>query len=54
MAMPCSEIMFYKRALHKYVHRLSIYAFIHVKNYFLKDTNQTWHWFCKTIFFNGA
>ena len=33
MPMLSSEIMFWKRALHKYVH---IYVFIHVKSSFTK------------------
>ena len=31
-----------------------VFICLHVKNSFQKPKNQTWHWHCKVIFWNGA
>ena len=49
IAMPISEIMFWKRDIHKYVH---VYAVVHTcKHNFFNHNNQTWHWHYKPILF---
>ena len=47
MAMPSLDIMFWKRALHKYVH---IYTHLFIcGKLFSKHNNQTWHCHCNPI-----
>ena len=53
MAMPSSEIMFWKRFLDMYTCAyIRIYSY--VKRSFLKHNNHPWHWYCKPIIWNGA
>ena len=48
MAMPSSEIMFWRKALHKYVY-IYTYIYSYVTISFLKENNQILHWHCTPI-----
>ena len=50
-SLQSSEVMFGKRALHKYVH---IHICTYVKSSFPKHDLWIWHWHCQPIFWNGA
>ena len=54
LPMPSSEIIFWKRALHKYVGKICMRIYTHVKSCFPKHNLWTWHCHCKLTFRNGA